>query len=512
MSNIAWAKAILDQLFRAGVDEIVLCPGARNAPFVETLAHWKNGKVHSFFEERSGAFFALGRIAATGKPKAIITTSGTAVANLLPAVIEAHYAGLPLVVISADRPKNFRGTGSPQTIVQPGIFSSYAQTLGDWERGEISEIRLHPAQPSHLNVCFDEPLLDEKLSAWSASPSELAMPSDAPVNLQPLLEIHEKSQRPLILVGGVAPSRREFVYTWLKKQNCPIYLEGTSGLRGALPELELIAAEKTARLTSFDAVIRIGQVPTIRLWRDLEKSATPVVSISDLPFSGLARKSAVVPFGHEILDVRFEHVEMSRILAHDRDEHERLLKLLQEFSQSEPALMHQLSQQIQANDSVYIGNSLPIREWDLAARRDVCFQRTFGNRGANGIDGQLSTFFGWASENSRNWGIFGDLTAMYDLSAPWSLRARELSDWRVVIINNGGGKIFAPMFQQPLFENRHETSFEKWAEFWKLDYVSIGSGNGSGFSDSFSSVFSLKSGIVEILPDNEQTTKLRGLW
>jgi len=504
MKNVRWAKAILDQLFQSGVDEIVVCPGARNAPFIDVLAHWENPKLHSFFEERSAGFFALGRIAESGRPKAVITTSGTAVANLLPAVIEAHYAGFPLVIVTADRPRSYRGTGSPQTIVQPGIFTEYARSLGDWERGELSHLSLPLDGPSHLNVCFDEPLIDEAITNWAAKPSVLSpVEEDTDTDdKKTLTAFQQTTKRPLILVGGISAARRELVFNWLKKQNCPMYLEGTSGLRGALPEWELQAAEKTAKLPAFDSVIRIGQVPTLRLWRDLEKAPTPVLSISDLPFSGLARTDAnVLKLSRSLLEnVVFDYFGPTEILARDREEHQRLLKLINEFPQSEPALVHQLSQAMHADDSVYLGNSLPIREWDLAARRDVCFARTFGNRGVNGIDGQVSSFIGWAKPTTRNWAVLGDLTTMYDLSGPWALKSRPLNDVRLIIINNGGGKIFRPMFNQPLFENRHETSFEKWAAMWNMPYAKWLGGA------------EIHAGVTEVFPDEAQTAKFRGLW
>lgn len=501
MSNIAWAQSILNELAKAGVDEIVLCPGARNAPFIEVLAHWENARLHSFFEERSAGFFALGRIAATHKPKAVITTSGTAVANLLPAVIEAHYAGWPLVVVSADRPKSFRGTGSPQTIVQPGIFTGYADSIGDWERGEVQEIRLSRHAPSHLNVCFDEPLIDERVNSWRMPESRMAERQEPVVDLSALKKFQERVKCPLILVGGVPSPRRALVLEWLKKQKAPIYLEGTSGLRGALPSLELHAAEKTAKLTAFDGVIRVGQVPTLRLWRDLEKSNAPVISISDLPFSGLARTDTeVLPFSSSLSEMVFSHAAKDEVLQQDREQAQKLKKLFDEFPLSEPALVRELSLQMHAEDSVYLGNSLPIREWDLAATRDVCFERCFGNRGVNGIDGQISSFLGWADETSRNWAVLGDLTALYDLSAPWALRSRKLSDVRIVIINNGGGQIFAPMFHQPLFENRHQTSFANWAAMWKLPHR------------TWQGEAPLEHGVTEVLPNPEQTQAFRSAW
>lgn len=236
MKNISWAKILLQQLFDAGVDEVMICPGARNAPFVEVLAHWESKQaLHSFFEERSAGFFALGRIAQTERPKAVITTSGTAVANLLPSVVEAHYSGLPLVIISADRPKSYRFTGSPQTIVQPGLFTEYARQLGDLENGAPLTKDIDPRGPSHLNVCFDEPLIDEPVQRWN----HVAKPFSPPglpakkEDVETLSLFAERVKRPLILVGGLSGALRDPVLRWLSRQNCPIYVESISGLRSS---------------------------------------------------------------------------------------------------------------------------------------------------------------------------------------------------------------------------------------------------------------------------------------
>lgn len=160
MSNLELSRSILAACTRYGVREVILCAGARNAPLVRTLAEHPDFQTYSFFEERSAAFFALGRMQALGQPVAVVTTSGTAAAELLPACIEADYQRLPLVMITADRPRGYRGTGSPQTIDQPGLYSHYvgwsADLEGEW-RGSIDGPRNRPV---HLNVCFDEPLLD----------------------------------------------------------------------------------------------------------------------------------------------------------------------------------------------------------------------------------------------------------------------------------------------------------------------------------------------------------------
>ena len=134
----------------------MICGGSRNAPLIAELAATGDRRpatvTANFVDERSAAFFALGRIKRDERPVAVITTSGTAVAELLPAAIEAFYSGLPLVLITADRPARYRGTGAPQTIDQIGIFGSYAATDAD---------RWDGRRPLHLNIEFDEPLIDE---------------------------------------------------------------------------------------------------------------------------------------------------------------------------------------------------------------------------------------------------------------------------------------------------------------------------------------------------------------
>ncbi len=149
MTNIAAARDLIARVRTLGVEEFVVCGGSRNAPLIVALA---GARTFSFVDERSAAFFALGRCKRDDKPVAVVTTSGTAVAELLPAAIEAYYSGAPLILITADRPARFRGSGAPQTIEQVGIFGPYAASASEnWNR----------RQPLHLNVEFNEPLIDE---------------------------------------------------------------------------------------------------------------------------------------------------------------------------------------------------------------------------------------------------------------------------------------------------------------------------------------------------------------
>lgn len=156
--NGVLAQHVLQQLLLAGVKTIAVCPGARNAPLVQRLS--LADPFHCFYwpEERSAAFFALGRAKGTRTPAAVITTSGTAAAELLPAAMEAYYSAIPLVLITADRPRRFRGRGCPQSAEQVGIFGIYTPFSVDLAGQERFDFSLWPQEaPAHLNICFEEP-------------------------------------------------------------------------------------------------------------------------------------------------------------------------------------------------------------------------------------------------------------------------------------------------------------------------------------------------------------------
>ncbi|HYC60876.1 MAG TPA: thiamine pyrophosphate-binding protein [Thermoanaerobaculia bacterium] len=150
MDNVHRATRLIDDVRAAGATEFCVCAGSRNSPLLFVLGNRNDVRLFSFVDERSAAFFAIGRAKLHGAPVAVVTTSGTAVAELLPATVEAYYSGIPLILISADRPARFRGTGAPQSIEQVGMFGAYAETsLATWSC----------KRPLHINIEFDEPLL-----------------------------------------------------------------------------------------------------------------------------------------------------------------------------------------------------------------------------------------------------------------------------------------------------------------------------------------------------------------
>lgn len=526
--NITWAKRLLETFHANGVREIVFCAGARNSPLVSLLGATKGFETYSFFEERSAAFFALGLVRRTDRPVAVITTSGTAAANLLPATIEAFHLGLPLLLVTADRPKRLRGTGAPQAIDQTGLFAKFVEHEYDLESGEVPQMRMWTRRsPLHVNVCFDEPLIDEPVGDFAVEAAKItdaeavatrvrgasrsgvtASPEWASLRLTRFLRGEGEL---LVLVGSLeSDEEREAVVRLLLKLQKPCYLEGTSGLRERreLGELALRSGDRILpwglKHGLFKRALRIGGVPTARIWRDLEEPTSPIdtLSLSPLPFPGLSRGEFLCAEITTALDA-LGPMEVRPLdpswFAKDRDASERVSALFREFPKAEPSLFHELSRLIPAGSHVYVGNSLPIREWDFAASFDRGFAIE-ANRGVNGIDGQVSTFCGGAHADRENWAIIGDLTAMYDLAGPWALTQRSDPTLRLVVVNNGGGRIFGRMFKSSAFENRHDFGFEHWAKQWRLGYERWTQvpGKMPGLE---------KHSVIEIVPDDEQTTK-----
>lgn len=511
IKNLTKAASVIEFVRQLGVVDFCLCAGARNSPFITLIDENRSlletqGQVFSFFEERSAAFFALGRSQQSQRPVVIITTSGTAATELISAAVEAYYTQTPLIFITADRPPSYRKTGAPQSIEQIGIFSHYSLPTIDVDQdlGGLRNLSWSQKIPLHLNVCFDEPLLQgaipqlnllsERQTTDPATPTwDLKTQSPAPLepSYSALQDFLNSCKNPLFIVSGLSPQERPAVVAALKDFSGCWWIETLSGLRGH-PELEPNRLQSGERLVQyllekkvFDGVVRIGSVPTTRVWRDLEERfRLPVLTLSDSGFSGLARQSTVLPLAQlgEVIehwrtnkahgaaaDSR-SHALATRWRELDRDLAQKINELILAHPHSELHLVKKLSQLVDERP-LYLGNSLPVREWDWVAQATLA-TAVAGNRGANGIDGQLSSFFGWKPPGQHSWALLGDLTTLYDLSAPWilsQLRADNQS-FTLVIMNNSGGQIFKPMFGRDAFINKHSLGFSGWAQMWGLSY------------------------------------------
>ncbi len=506
-TNQALAVAAVDGLLLAGVRTFCVCPGGRNAPLVEALDALAAGRVEvlSFFDERGAGFFALGRARRDRSPVAVVTTSGTAAAELLPAMVEGYYALVPIVAVTADRPRAFRGTGAPQAIEQVNLFGPYATVSLD--AAGPDEFHWWPSLdgPAHLNLCFAEPLLGGWDPAFVPDAGKTRVPHGgaeappykgvaagkvwgeapaSPTSSSQQAEVDRflsSARSPLVIAGGLQQDGdADAAERFCRALGAPVLAEASSGIRQSVLALLLrsgdAAAHRGFERGVFDSVVRIGDVPSFRVWRDLELSlSVPVLSVSRKPWRGLIRGTLVQVAAGAPLPLKIDSLPapaagVAELLDWDRHLTTATDRLLEALPQSEPALIRRLSTSIPPGSFVYLGNSLPIREWNrLASVADRGF--VMGeNRGANGIDGQVASFLGWARRDVENWAVVGDLTALYDLSALWAIRHLDGFRLRIVVINNGGGRIFQRMYRNERFQNRHQTGFAAWAATWGAEY------------------------------------------
>lgn len=486
MANKALATRVLQEFLDVGGAALCICPGSRNSPLVCLAAAHPEVKSYYFYEERSAAFFALGLSRRTQRPVAVITTSGTAAAELMPAMTEAYYANVPLVAITADRPRSYRGTNAPQACEQVRLYGQYASWEVDLEGAETFDFATwNQRGPAHLNVCFSEPLKISLEGNELSAPAKTLTPArNKECEFVKLSEFLGKAKHPLVVLGEIPQRARAAVKNFLIRLNAPIYAEGISGLREdpSIKHLRIHGSKdiwKSAEDAgySIDGILRIGGVPTVRLWRDLEdrQGKIEALSINEAPFSGLSWGDAICA----PLELAFENFNISSPVKSSSHElwrstdsgFQRHLEI--RFTQeprAEPSLVHALAKKIPPHSFVYLGNSQPIRHWDLAGSYQHNQLDVWATRGLNGIDGQVSTFLGLCVAQQSNWAILGDLTALYDMPGFWI--APQLPDvsFNLVIINNGGGQIFSNMYKEPQFINSHKIKFHALADLWGLHY------------------------------------------
>lgn len=513
----AWPKAIevVESCLKAGISEFVVCAGARNAALLEALARAETAglvKLWRHFEERSAGFFALGRTMETAKPCAVVTTSGTAVAELLPAVIEAFYQARPLVAITADRPAEFRGTGAPQTMEQTGIFGEHAwQGPADWDG----------KRPMHWNVEFEEAftLGDEDFS--KATVGEFVAVKDRLDVAKLARWLREDAYKGLVvLIGGLEPEEREEVFHFCEALDAPVIAEATSGLREALQPLTISDGDRVLKANPPGKILRLGEVPSGRFWRDLEE--LPEVSVwsvcrNGLP--GLARESSVIRGGLDRVLPAIGDVDPVEdaldYLPYASRSASMIDELLESYPDSEPGLIRTLSHYVSVGSGLFLGNSLPIREWNVYAQRDRPVTNVRANRGVNGIDGQVSTWLGWSAELSDAWAVVGDLTTLYDLAAPFLLDQVTGAGRVLAVINNGGGKIFEslPRLQSmspraiECMTNPQAADLSGFATLWGMDHLRIST------TDDFDRFEAgEKMLLLEIVPNEAQTKRFWESW
>jgi len=531
--NLQAAMALLVALQGLGLRRLVLCPGSRSAALAVAagLLERHGLLLTTAVDERSAAFLALGLGRADGVPAAVVTTSGSAVANLLPAVVEADHGAVPLLLLSADRPARLKGCGANQTVNQEaflapccrwfgagdprGLAAMQPAALADLAQRAWAAALGAPAGPVHLNLPFEEPLHASAAEITAVADACAAPAARSVITPAPLLmpqacatEVGLDPDRPGVVVVGPwrAPAAAlapfaEALRRWQERSGWPVLADGLSGLRG-WPGLQLVhgydllladghcfpAAPQLLRLGSMPASRRLQQWiaasggPQLLISEGDPRNLDATGSASQQLACGLAAWLAALPSAPRAgSPTAANEAWLAGWLQADQ----RRQQLLDQqvlggeppAGCSEPALARALSRCLPAAEPLMLASSSPVRDWESFAAADAPHRPVFGFRGASGIDGTLSMAAGLAMSHGRATLLCGDLALLHDANG-WLWRdqlAASGARLTVVLVDNAGGGIF----EQLPIRTGPPLDFERlFAMPQRLDHSALAAGYG----------------------------------
>lgn len=516
LKNRQQASALIDQLVQQGVCDFCIAPGSRSTPFILAAAEHPKATTWVHYDERGLGFYAIGIALGKKRPVAILTTSGTAVANLLPAVMEAAHSFLPLILLTADRPPELRQCGANQTCDQVKIFQEWVKWQFDFPppseelsesflRSQVAEAVFRSKEgPVHLNLMVREPLWDEAPIPYPiGKPIPIATPSFA------FSEKIELSGKGLICIGRTTEDLSP-ILALAKRLSWPIFADLTSGIRAypaaeewirhfqsisSPPEIDLILhfgdrflakklplAKERWHISSTPTFYDPGHQMTARFPLPAKTFCDAVIQCGD-PSPGWLE-------AWQKLDHRVKTVQSA---------------LFPKALSTEPYLMNQLNHLLPNGWSCFFGTSMPVRDADRFFFPDNPTQ-VFANRGVSGIDGLIATSVGVAiGLNKPLFSLIGDQSCLHDLNSLPLLHQLK-TPFVLAISNNFGSGIFShlPIYgKTPYFETHlaaaHPFGFEEAAKMFHLPY----------YREDLQSAFALnRPCIVEIRTDRKTNQRV----
>ncbi|NQY74284.1 MAG: 2-succinyl-5-enolpyruvyl-6-hydroxy-3-cyclohexene-1-carboxylic-acid synthase [Candidatus Margulisbacteria bacterium] len=478
-----WASIIIEELIRCGVEAFCIAPGSRSTPL--TLAVSQHPQVHStvHYDERGCGFVALGYARATGKPSVIITTSGTAVANLFPAVIEAYQSQVPLIVLTADRPPEYQETGANQSIPQHQLFGAFtrwcaavpcpdfhvkpAVLLTTVDQAVFKAIHL-PGGPVHINCMFREPFIgqekDHRVGVWrggvkewktSAKPfTEYSVPEiSCQLDLSELAN-NVKEKQGIILVGEIRDSEdRKGILELAEGLGWPIYPSITSGL--CSKDHPLVVQSYDAFVTHYpelfnpEVVIQLGaHIISKKIDTLISEKQPYLVQVmphgnrQDPSHSASFRVTSSIKSFCDTLTLQLDasSKKMPDILEAAKKVRQSIDKCVNQDTLTEPLATRIVSRTIPEGHGLFLANSLPVRLMELLSVSRSGEVAIAANRGASGIDGTIASAVGYAlGKQSQVTCLIGDLSFCHDMNSLSLLKAARYPVVFVVLNNNGGG-------------------------------------------------------------------------
>ena len=505
----SFAATFVDELAAQGVEFACISPGSRSAPIAIALQRHPKIRVYVHIDERSGSFFGVGLAKSTGKPVVLLSTSGTAAAEFHAAVVEASHSQTPLIVLTADRPPELRDVGANQSIDQQRLYGTAVRWFFDpgppveaanasrvWRRLAARAYAEAATGPVHINLPFREPLVptpgEVPVAEGAAGQSVSAgrtLPT--PGQVTTLASALQRAQRPLVVAGEMRDGDR--LAPALSRLGLPVLAEPSSQLRraetgAAVESYEALLRAGWSLQHGPDLVIRLGATPTSkvlsawlaatsaptflidpdRTWRDQDQVASHIVACDPQALM-------------EALPAMDRRAWREEWVSAGKRATAAIAAAFVSTSMHEGHIVRALASRMPDNAQVFIGSSMPIRAADSFWPHAKTQQRFFGNRGASGIDGLVSTGLGLAAGRSNvpTVLLLGDLSLYHDMNGLWAVRRHGLRATIIVCDNNGGGVFnFLPQAQhQDVFEELFATplglDFAQVARLYDLVYSPV---------------------------------------
>ncbi|MGE8206235.1 2-succinyl-5-enolpyruvyl-6-hydroxy-3-cyclohexene-1-carboxylic-acid synthase [Heyndrickxia sp. NPDC080065] len=477
----------IQELSNSGVEDVVISPGSRSTPLAMLVAGHPKLKYHINIDERSAAFFALGIAKQTRKPVALICTSGTAAANYYPAVVEAKLARVPLIVLTADRPHELRDVGAPQAIDQNQFYGNHVKWFSEMALPDLNEEILRyvqtnaaravsislevPAGPVHLNFPFREPLIPimdpSPYTEVSEQPSIAISHGNLHLKMNQILDICNRLQQKEkgLIVCGVIDDPRfvESIIPFAEKLGYPIIADPLSQLRSGDFSGEYIIDSYDAILKEIvsdeklkpEVIIRFGGMPVSKPltkfmkklndteqyiieagngWRDPINNATYMIYCDEATFCNDITMKLNERHGSSWLKMWQDLNTIARNTV--------INEICDIDDLDEGKVVIELTKRMPANSILFVGNSMPIRDVDTFLHSNQQNIRILANRGANGIDGVVSSALGASLYGEPLFLLLGDLSFYHDLNGLLAAKMHKLNI-NIIVINNNGGGIFS---------------------------------------------------------------------
>ena len=569
--NNIWANIFIEQLASIGVRNACLSPGSRSTPLAYTLSKNKKIKSYTHFDERSTSFFALGLAKANGEPVIVVTTSGTAVAELYPAIIEAYQQRVPLIICTADRPPELIGSGANQTINQHNIFKNHIRWFRDLGLPSISETGFRHLQrlaikafhisfiedrgPVHLNFPFKKPLepfyyTDEingslvkiKPQRYIHSRTETVTSSSKVLN-KLVLDLMT-TDRGIIIVGPSENNKvvNSSIKKLASKLKYPVYADGLSQLRFATSTNDknvlsnynsFLRSENFIEENEPEIILQFGRTPTSSTIENfLSKTSADryLINFYGDKFDPSGNAKNILSIDPKIFCLniisQLNAKKFNRKKSNWLDNFVKAEKICEELKTkriqkikelNEPAIISELINFLPSGSNVFIGNSLPVRDVDNFCSNISKKINIYFNRGASGIDGVTSTALGLAIKKQPAVLITGDLSFLHDIGA-LSIAFKYSIPLIIVVINNNGGGIFDSLpiankvskFEE-YFITPHNLELSDIVKSFKIDYQSID--NRSALKNKLKKCLSRKlPSVLEIQTDAVKSAEQRNKY